>query len=125
MKTIQKWSNEETNNLIKLFGDIDFNTHNHSKMEMIHIRHQQRFPERTQKAIERKLYRLGYTNYTIHSERTDYYKCEDCGSFFERPKRYKSKVLYCKDCREKHKNDNWKNKKIYMKMYNEKRRNRI
>jgi ribosomal protein L37AE/L43A len=125
MKSVIKWSAEETENLKRLFDTIVFNTHQHSKMEIIYIEHIKCYPQRTQKAIERKLYRLGYTNYTINTERKNDYVCEICNRPFSIPKRYAPKYIYCPECREKHKNDNWKNKKIYMKMYNEKRRNKI
>jgi len=94
------WSEEEENYLKYLFVKIPLNCKKYSKFKKIHEQFIANGYNKSQKAIERKSYRLGLRNYTVE---VGYFpsKCSVCKTDIMVHNRYrKRKNFYCEKCEE-------------------------
>ena len=116
-KKFNKWSKAEEEYLTFLFNSIPYKSKIYSKNKKIQLLFNKRFGFRSVPAISRKLTKLGLRNYRVLNEPKVRLKCSVCHKYFYVPKRYKRKYVYCKDCRKRLSNQNYKNYKTYQRYY--------
>lgn len=105
-KKLRFWTKEEDDIIKKYFFSLPhkFSSHQGSRFEKINeILKQNKFTDRTEKAISRRSYRLGLRSIVIKNEELIDTNCSDCSKKIEVKKRYfiRNTQHKCKECQDK------------------------